>query len=79
MSTNQHLRIKALTEGAMLVALALEGDEDRAGYNTVRGTAKVDADTGLNTFEQDPAGPHAYVVRKFEAEWYKNKINGMIR
>ncbi len=62
----------------MLVALALEGDEDRAGYNTVRGTATVDAETGLNTFAEDPAGSHAYVVRKFDAGWYKEKINGMI-
>lgn len=62
----------------MLVALALEGDEERAGYNVVRGTATVDAETGLNTFAKDPAGSHAYVVRKFAPEWYADKINAMI-
>jgi hypothetical protein len=62
----------------MLVALALEGDEERAGYDVVRGTATVDAETGLNTFTENPAGSHAYVVRKFAPEWYADKINAMI-
>ena len=62
----------------MLIHLALTGDAEKAGYDTVRGRASVDAETGRNQFEKDENGPHEYVVRKHETQWYEEIIEGMI-
>ena len=62
----------------MLIHLALMGDAEKAGYDAVRGRARVDAETGLNRFEKDEKGPHEYVVRKHGPEWYEEIIEGMI-
>lgn len=62
----------------MLVHLALTGDAQKAGYETVRGWAQVNEETGFNRFEKDEKGLHEYVVRKFAPEWYEEIIEGMI-
>lgn len=62
----------------MLVLLALTGDESAAGYDVVRGTAHVDAQSGENTFLPDNSGRHAYVVKRMPDDYYKNKINESI-
>lgn len=63
----------------MLVLMALIGDEAVAGYDTVSGTASVDAATGANYFVANPQGPHKYVIKKFENGYYQKTINEIIR
>ncbi len=63
----------------MLVMLALTGDEQAAGYHTVRGRAQVDGETGQNRFQRDADGPHAYVVRDFPPAYYERIIEERIR
>lgn len=62
----------------MLVELALIGDEDGAGYDTVCGHAHVDAETGENTFTPDQNGPHRYVIRRHAPELYAARIDALI-
>lgn len=62
----------------MLVLLALTGDEETAGYRTVRGTAAVDPLTGENTFTVADTGLHRYVVKIWPNEKYQGLINGII-
>ncbi|MBQ8310956.1 MAG: hypothetical protein IJX80_08095 [Clostridia bacterium] len=62
----------------MTVQLALIGDEAAAGYDTVRGTARVDAETGANYFIPSESGSHQYVVRNFDVTYYENAINEAI-
>ena len=62
----------------MLVLIALIGDETAAGYDCVCGTASVDCDTGANHFLPDKNGPHKYVIKSKENEYYKKLINQMI-
>ena len=59
----------------MLVMLALHGDPARAGYRTVTGYARVDADTGANHFTPDSNGPHRYVIKTKPDETYRDEIN----
>ena len=61
-----------------LAALALEGDEDRAGYDVVCGQAEVDALTGRNRFERRADGLHRYVVRRREPAYYEHLIERSI-
>ena len=63
----------------MTVLLALIGDEDTAGYSTVRGTAHVDAVTGENTFIPCADGLHTYVKRKFDTAYYRDAIDVRIK
>lgn len=62
----------------MLIHLALTGDAEKAGYETVKGRAQVSAETGRNRFGKDDRGLHEYVVRKYEPQWYEAIIEGMI-
>ncbi len=62
----------------MLALLAIIGDEEKAGYKTVRGRASVEAETGLNHFTESADGMHAYVVKAREDDYYKNMINELI-
>ena len=57
----------------MLAYMALLGDEGAAGYDTVRGTASVDAETGENRFAPSPDGRHCYVVKR-EADVYYHDV-----
>ena len=63
----------------MLVLMALTGSEEESGYTTVSGYASVDPETGANHFKNDQNGPHRYVVKKFENEYYQDKINALIK
>ena len=63
----------------MLILMALIGDEAQAGYDTVAGYASVDPETGRNYFAKDPAGPHRFVVKKFENSYYENAIDRFIK
>ena len=63
----------------MLVHLALIGDEDAAGYNTVCGTASLNEETGENNFEVNESGMHKYVIKKFSDEYYRDRINEIIK
>lgn len=62
----------------MTVLLALAGEEEKAGYKTVCGTAFVDAATGANHFEPHEDGLHRYVVKLWDDEVYQNMINHAI-
>ena len=62
----------------MLTLMAIIGDEEKAGYKTVRGRASVDADTGANHFSESEEGRHAYVIKMHAADYYKNAINALI-
>ena len=62
----------------MLVLLALIGDEEAAGYTTVRGKASVEADTGRNHFSENANGSHAFVVKKYENGYYEKQINSIL-
>ncbi len=63
----------------MLALLAITGDEEKAGYRVVRGMASVEAETGFNHFAESADGPHVYVVKRFEDDYYKNAINELIK
>ena len=63
----------------MLALLAVIGDCEAAGYEAVRGTARVDAHTGENTFLPSPSGLHRYVKMKMLPAFYKEQINQRIR
>lgn len=62
----------------MLVLLAITGDIEKAGYTSVTGYASLCEETGENNFIKDENGPHKYVVRKFEPEYYANLIDNII-
>lgn len=62
----------------MLVLLAIIGDEEQAGYDTVVGKATVDGNTGANYFKPDPTGLHKYVIKKYANEYYEKRINEII-
>ena len=59
----------------MLVQMAVLGDEERAGYRLVCGTASVDAETGENTFRRSETGLHGYVRKRFPDEYYRDRID----
>lgn len=58
--------------------LAVIGDEEKAGYDTVTGTASVDPEDGTNRFSVSADGLHKYVIRKHSGDYYKNMINEII-
>ena len=62
----------------MLVLLALTGDEEKAGYRSIRGFASVDADTGANHFRENSQGLHRYVVKAWADSAYSQRINEII-
>lgn len=62
----------------MTALMAVIGDEEKAGYDTVRGFAAVDPENGRNYFKADEKGNHKYVVMKYDAEYYSNMINDII-
>ena len=63
----------------MLVVMALAGNEACAGYNTVTGTATVEAETGANHFHIDPTGKHKYVIKAKPDSYYISTINDLIK
>ena len=63
----------------MLCLLALIGNEEKAEYSVVIGTASVDASTGENYFTVNSEGPHKYVVKQKEDTYYADAINKLIK
>lgn len=59
----------------MLAMLAMSGDPDAIGYDTVRGYATVDPKTGANFFREDANGPHRYVKKREADAFYTDPIN----
>jgi hypothetical protein len=62
----------------MLVDLAIIGDTDKAGYNTVYGYASVDPADGSNTFTVAETGQHRYVVKKYADSFYAEAIDSQL-
>lgn len=58
----------------MLALLALVGDPEQAGYRTVRGTARVDGETGANFFTPSEEGRHRFVVKAMPDSYYEKEI-----
>ena len=63
----------------MTALLAVIGDEEKAGYDTVCGKAFVDELTGANSFTVSAEGKHKYVIKKFDNDYYKTMINNIIK
>ncbi len=63
----------------MTVALAIDNDTDAWEYDTVRGTAFVDVETGKNRFEKSENGLHEYLVRRQGIEYYADRIDELIK
>ncbi len=61
----------------MTALLAVIGDEEKAGYTTVTGTASVDPETGKNTFVKGD-GLHCFVVKTKPDSYYRNEIQKRI-
>ncbi len=59
----------------MLCLLAIVGDNEKAGYDTVKGTAWINPENGANYFKRSDDGKHLFVVKKFEDSYYINAIN----
>ncbi len=57
----------------MTVLLAIIGDEEKAGYKTVKGTASVNEKTGENSFIEGD-GLHSYVIKTKPDDYYRNEI-----
>lgn len=63
----------------MLAYLALTGDEELAGYDTVKAKITVNPENGDNYFEPDKSSNRQYVIKKFENSYYSNIINEIIK
>lgn len=63
----------------MLALMALTGDEAKAGYRIVRGTASVRAEDGANFFAENENGLHGYVIKEKENAFYQQWIDRLIR
>lgn len=61
----------------MLAVLALTNDNEKAGYETVKGIATVNEE-GKNYFTEDENGPHEYVVKAKPDSFYSDMINSLI-
>ena len=62
----------------MTALMAVTGDEEKAGYELIRGTARLDSDTGENFFTPCESGLHGYVKMKFSPDFYADAINNII-
>jgi pyrimidine-specific ribonucleoside hydrolase len=62
----------------MLCLLACIGDEEKAGFGLVRGRASVDSDTGANHFTKDEHGPHGYIIKLKDNEYYRKAVDEIL-
>jgi len=62
----------------MLVTMAIIGNEQEAGYKTIKGIASVD-DEGCCNFEENQNGNHMFVIKQRQNDYYKNIINSSIK
>ncbi|MBP3494837.1 MAG: hypothetical protein J6K52_01385 [Clostridia bacterium] len=63
----------------MTALLAVIGDEEKAGYDYVVGTACVEAENGKNHFTPSSDGMHKYVIKKFDDIYYQNQLDDIIK
>ncbi|MBR5307882.1 MAG: hypothetical protein IKU43_03860 [Clostridia bacterium] len=63
----------------MTVLLALTGDEEKAGYDAVTGTATLDVKDGANHFTPCENGMHKYVIKAEPDTFYADAINKLIK
>ena len=63
----------------MTAVLALTNDIEKAGYSGVRGTGRVDPQTGRNYFKEDKNGKHVYVSKQKPNSYYSEIINELIK
>ncbi len=61
----------------MLAHLAIVGDEKEAGYDVVKGKARLSALTGKNYFVAGP-GNHLYVVKRMPDQYYIDRITPLL-
>lgn len=61
----------------MTALLAVIGDTEKAGYDTVRGTARLDPETGRNYFTKGD-GLHRFVVKVKPDSFYRDEIQRRI-
>lgn len=62
----------------LTLVIALQGSPEEAGFESVRGTCRVNRETGENTFEENPDGKHCYVKMLHEPEWYVGWLNELM-
>lgn len=62
----------------MLCLLACLQDEERAGYRLQRGVASVDKISGANTFTPDENGPHGYVIKQKDDDFYRYMVDAIL-
>ena len=62
----------------MLVLMAILGDEEKAGYTCVKGTAQVNDRDGTNIFVKNEKGNHQYVVKKYENAYYEEQVDALL-
>ena len=62
----------------LTVYLACINDEGEAGFDTVRGKASLEEETGYNHFDAYADGPHKYVIKKFPDSYYEDILNKII-
>lgn len=61
----------------MLALLAVIGDEEKAGYEKICGTAFVDSE-GYTIMNECENGLHSYVVKKHQDKFYEDMINEIL-
>jgi len=62
----------------LLTWIACLDSPQEAGFETVRGTVKVDPETGADTFTPGPDGPHEYVVMARDSSWYAARLGAIL-
>ena len=62
----------------MTAVLAVIGDEEKAGYDSVRGTVTVNPENGENSFIKSDDGLHKYIIKKFDDSYYAKAVNDLI-
>ena len=72
-----NVRASVIDVAVESLTIAVIGDEEKAGYNKVCGTAFVDED-GCTIMNECENGLHSYVVKKYEDRYYEDMINEII-
>lgn len=62
----------------MTALLCVIGDPEKAGYSCVYGYAEASPENGSNSFREDPAGPHRYLIKKYPDQWYADAVNAYL-
>lgn len=62
----------------MTTLMAVSGSPEAEGYHTVRGTNVVNPEDGSNVFTVSKRGRHSYVVMDFPAQWYADRLDGLL-